>query len=199
MGKASRSPQKCKQEAKTASVVEPAGRETSTGWKESRPILRFAGTFLALLVVFQIVYYQWIVGSRPFEAYLDGSARLASAILRVFGTSVVASGGVLSGSFSMSIRVGCDGLQAMAILLCAVLAFPGSRLRKAVGVLAGIAVLLVLNLLRIVTLYLAGVSLPEYFQMLHVHAWPAVLILAALVLWITWAMWVTPRARPAQP
>jgi exosortase/archaeosortase family protein len=161
------------------------------------PIVRFIGVFLTGFMAFQLVYYEWVVPSAPFEAYLAGSARVAAGILRGIGMDAVAIGSTLAGRFDMSISVGCDGVQVMAILVIAVLAFPVSWRTKLVGVGSGIGVLLVLNTLRIVTLYCAGATMPKYFQLLHVHVWPTVLIVLAFAMWFSWAIWATPANRHA--
>ena len=147
--------------------------------------------FLALLAAFQVAYYEFIVSSAAFKTYLAISGRLAAALLSLVGEKVTASGDMLVSTFSLSIKQGCDGLQAMAIVVIGVLAFPSSARKKIPGVVIGIALLLVLNTLRIATLFWAGVHMPSVFQSLHVHVWPAFLVLSALVSWALWAMWAT--------
>ncbi len=91
----------------------------------------------------------------------------------------------------MSIKHGCDGLQAMAILLAGVLVLPAAGRKKLPAVLVGIGLLLGLNLVRIASLYWVGVHVSGIFQTMHVHVWPAVLILVALLFWVLWALWAT--------
>src|SRR5262245_32197884 len=110
-----------------------ATRPSPVDRRPAVPILRFVGTFLGGFLVFQLVYYQWVVPSAAFQAYLEGISRIAAGVLRGLGMDVVASGSNLIGTFLMTIEVGCDGLQAMAILVIAVLAFPGSWKTKLWG------------------------------------------------------------------
>jgi exosortase/archaeosortase family protein len=153
----------------------------------------FVATFVGLLVAFQILYYQWLVGSAPFEAYIAGSSRAAAAMLNLVGERVSAVPDLRSAEFSMSVRRGCDGIQAMGILAIAVSVLPGSARRKLVGVATGVAALLVINLIRLVSLFWTGVHLPEFFQAMHVHVWPALLVAAAVVHVIVWSTWATRR------
>ena len=153
------------------------------------------GLFLVLLTAFQIAYYEFVVSSAPFKAYLHASARAAGTLLGWVGEQVTVLGDVMASSFSMSIKHGCDGLQAMAILVAGVLVFPGERRKKLPGIAAGVGLLLGLNIVRIASLFWMGVHAPGLFQTVHVHVWPAVLILCALSFWILWAMWATrPRS-----
>jgi len=163
-------------------------------WRENLPILRFVGLFALLFTAFQISYYEFIVGSAAFHSYLVASCKAAAALLGITGEEVTAIGDVLRGKFTLSVKVGCDGLQAMGILLVAVLVFPGcSPKRKLVGLFMGLGLVLILNVVRIASLFWAGLHLPGVFQTMHVHIWPAFLIFSALLFWTLWALWA---ARP---
>ena len=54
------------------------------------------------------------------------------------------------------------------------LAFPASWKHKLLGMLVGIVLLQVLNLVRIVTLYLIDIHLNAFFDSAHTEIWPAV-------------------------
>ena len=148
-------------------------------------------------LVVQAVYYGWLLGSGVFRNYLHFLGASAAALVRLTGRPVVCDGDTMRGAFEMSIRSGCDGIQAMAILATAVLAFPSSWPRRLAGAAAGALALLGVNILRIATLYLAGESWPRQFQTLHVHIWPALLMLCTIVLWVVWASRVAPVPRTA--
>lgn len=160
-------------------------------------LLRFCATFVVLQLVVQAVYYGWLLKSGLFRGYLHFLGVSAAALVRLTGHSVVCDGETMRGAFEMSIRSGCDGLQAMAILATAVLAFPSSWLRRLAGASIGVLALLGVNILRIATLFVAGESWPRHFQTLHVHIWPALLMLCTIVLWVVWASRVPPAPRTA--
>jgi exosortase/archaeosortase family protein len=169
-------------------------RRATGWWKDNLPIVKFAAAFLGLLTAFQLAYYTLVVPSDAFKAYLGVNSHAAAAILGLLGERVIATNEVLTSSFTMSIKSGCDGLQAMAILAIAVLVFPGGGRNKAVGMAGGVALLAILNLARLVSLFWTGVHFPNLFQTMHVHIWPAVLIVVALLYAVAW----TARAnRPA--
>lgn len=184
MGKRSRTRQD--RGTATGSASSVAG-PTRGFWVDNRASVRFVGLFLGLLVAFQIAYYEIIVPSAAFASYLGACARIAAAVLHLLGEEVTATGDAMSAGFTMSIKTGCDGLQAMAILAIAVVAFPGSGRHKLLAVAGGVVLVLLLNVLRLVTLFWAGVHAPGWFQTLHVHVWPAFLILVALGYAIGWA------------
>ena len=56
--------------------------------------------------------------------------------------------------------------------------------------------LAVLNLIRIVTLFLIGVYFRKFFHMMHIDVWQALFILLTISLWFLWAWWATGAKRP---
>ena len=50
-------------------------------------------------------------------------------------------------------------------------------------------ILAVVNLVRIVSLFLVGVYFPKAFDWMHVEVWSAIFILLAIVLWTLWIQW----------
>jgi exosortase/archaeosortase family protein len=150
-------------------------------------VIRFCAAFAGLQLVAQAVYYGLFLNSRLFPTYLHFLAESAAMLLRLMGRTVTCEFDTLHGGFDMSIRTGCDGLQALAILATAVLAFPSSWRQRAQGVLAGVTVLFGINILRIATLFVVGTDWPQHFQSFHVEVWPALLILCTALLWVAWA------------
>ena len=157
----------------------PRGKESA--WERNLPVVKFVVTFLALLIAFQWAYYALLVNSFAFKAYLGLNCRAAAALLGLVGEHVTATDDVLTSGFTMSVRAGCDGLQAMAILAIAVLVAPGDLRRKLNAAAGGVLLLAILNLVRLVSLFWTGVHAPGLFQAMHVHIWPAVLIVLAVL------------------
>ena len=165
-------------------AVEPAAHRFL--WWDNT-IVRFAALFAVLMVGFQLAYYGFVVKSSVFDTYMAGSARAAAALLGLVGETATASGNSLRSSFSVSIKHGCDGLQAMWILVAGVISFPRNLRQKLVGITVGIGLLLALNVVRIASLVWIGAHLPSWFQIAHVHAWPAILTCCAMLFWVAWA------------
>ncbi len=68
------------------------------------------------------------------------------------------------------------------------------------GVVLGMVVIQLVNLVRVVALFLTGAYLPKLFDTSHTVIWQTVVILAGVLLWIFWAdRFARPRgaSRPA--
>ena len=153
-------------------------------------VLRFVLWLAGLMVAFNAVFYLWLAESRVFEVYLSWNARACALLLRVFGESATATGTlVASPRFGLEVKDGCDAIQPMAFFIFAMLASPVSvplRSRMA-PILVGTLVLLLLNLVRILTLFYTGIHFPSAFEPLHIDVWQAVFIFLPLTFWLVWA------------
>jgi exosortase H (IPTLxxWG-CTERM-specific) len=146
--------------------------------------------FLALFVTYLGAFYAIVLipsVDRAFYAYLEANAWLANVILHALGQSTsVNEVTIRAADFAVSIRRGCDALEPSWFFCAAILAYPSPWRRKGWPLLAGVAALLALNLVRIVSLFFIGRYWPRFFAPAHLELWPAAFILLALVLWLGW-------------
>ena len=136
-----------------------------------------------------------------FPAYLELNASVSAAILKVLGQPVQAIGEMISESsnsktISISIKKGCDAIAPTMLFAAAVIAFPAPWRKRLIGIALGAPILLVINLVRIITLWYASkYASRDTFELLHVDIWQPAFILLALVMWMVWAL----KALPAKP
>jgi exosortase/archaeosortase family protein len=154
-----------------------------------------------LTVAFNAAYYLWLVPSGFFEGYLGLNAELSAVVLNVFGDDTWANGTLLSSSrFSLDVANGCDAIQVAAFYLFLVLASPVSVAwwRKILASVVGILVLVMMNLVRLVSLYYTGVYARSAFETMHLDVWQPVFIFLSLFLWVFW-VWRVKRAPAVAP
>ena len=104
------------------------------------------------------------------RAYRSSSNRGAAA-LNLLGFSVKWDARTLStpaGSFTVLVGNGCNGAWAHLIFLASVLAYPATWKEKLLGLAVGQPVLVVLNVVRVVSLFIIGVYAPTIFRAAHV-------------------------------
>jgi exosortase H (IPTLxxWG-CTERM-specific) len=155
-----------------------------------RLVLRFLGVFTAIMAAFYVVWVLPPVREDLFPHYLHWNAAASAFVLRLLGHAAQASGEFLrTPEFSLQVGRGCDAVQPTMLFLAALIALPAARRRKVQGALAGTALLLGLNLIRIVSLFLIGLYRPNLFHLMHVDVWQSVFIFVALLLWLLWALW----------
>lgn len=128
------------------------------------------------------------VNDRVIEPFTAGVATTSGALLDLLGQGVTQQGTVLRNDrFAVNIRNGCNGVETMLIFLSAVLAFPAPWVARLVGLALGILAIQVVNLIRVVALFLTGAYLPSFFDSSHTVLWQSIVILCGVLLWIFWA------------
>jgi exosortase/archaeosortase family protein len=161
-------------------------------WQTKPVIFRFLVAFGGLLVLFYAFYFSPLYEQFIMPGLLRFQAGISSAVLSILGYDTRVDGDTLFGErLVVSIRGGCDGVEATALFMIAVLALPGVASRyKWQGIIVGGILLFILNIFRIVGLYLSGVHLPSFFEFFHLHGGVIAFLLISVVMWLIWVQWV---------
>jgi exosortase/archaeosortase family protein len=151
--------------------------------------LRFPVLFGLWLAVFSGIGQTAVFRSEVRRPLCHVLAQVTSLALRAAGIESTARGDVVTaGGFSAVVHTDCDGIVLLGLFLAAVLAFPsGWRPGLLPATALGVAVLVLLNWLRVVALVLTGWLEPAWFEATHVYAWQGALVLGTMVVWIVWA------------
>jgi exosortase/archaeosortase family protein len=167
-------------------------------WAQKRPVVFFVLGFAMLMILFYVVLLSEFFQNNIQNKIMSGYANISGFILNLMGQGITPTAEkLISLNFSISIARGCDALEAMALFASALLTFPARWKHKLVGLFAGLALLYILNVIRIVSLYLTGRYYPKAFEFMHVEFWQAIFIIFAIGIWIFWIKWsrkVTPHA-----
>jgi exosortase H (IPTLxxWG-CTERM-specific) len=157
------------------------------------PTYRFAILFLALLTGMALAYpaLRLRLGHqiRAFELF---TAELVYEVLRLFSDKARLEGRgiVFFDHFPVAIIDECTGVYEAVLLSAALLAFPASWGKTAIGFLLGLPLIYALNLARIVLLLCVGRWLPGAFELMHVYFWQVTMIAMVSGLWLAWVIWV---------
>jgi len=156
--------------------------------------LRVIATFVGLIVFFFVIL-TW----GPIVDRFDiggGLARLAAwssfGVLKALGAALGfelhRNGTIIgSGDFGVDIAPACSGAVPTSIYLAAVLAFPSTWRSRLIGSGLGILIIHLVNVVRVVVLFLIGVYFREIFHETHVYVAQALVICVAVALWLYWA------------
>jgi exosortase H (IPTLxxWG-CTERM-specific) len=173
--------------AKTPDANSPSGQSC---FARNRAVLRFGLTFGLVTLLYYVLAFAPIVEGRFFPAYLRANAQASSMVLNGLGQSCrVENATIRSPRFAITIKRGCDALEPSWLFCAAVLAFPASWRHRLRGIVAGVSLILTLNLVRIVSLYFLGIYTPAFFETMHLEVWPVLFIFIALGAWLFWVRW----------
>ena len=161
-------------------------------------MIRFFTLFLVLLAVLFGLELTPPVQDWFVVPWTNTLARVSAGLVTLFDPDVVSNGKVLrstSNNFAVSIEAGCNGVEATLVLLAAMLAFPASWSRKAIGLAAGIAAVQGLNVIRVISLFYLGQWNRDVFEWAHLYVWQALIMLDVLIVWLLWVR-TLPRGAP---
>ncbi len=162
------------------------------------PMTRFCLLFLILLLVFSFLLSLEQIKRYFYNPVTTLIASQIAWILKIIGINVHASGIIVSSkSFSIKILANCNAIFEIFLFLSAVLAFPALLKEKVVGGISGAIFIYLMNLLRVVLLFVIGVYSPQFFEETHIYITQSIFIVMVLIFWLFWAgKWV--RTVPAQ-
>ena len=180
---------------------EPRGNGTlgRRGWYAVPAMARFAATFFAVLV---LLFGLELTppGQAVVQPWTAEVAAVSAGMVRAFDGSAIAQGKTLydpRSGFGVTIEAGCNGVEAMLVLLAGILAYPAPWRSRALGLAVGVVAIQALNLVRIVSLFYLGQWNPAWFEWAHLYVWQALIMLDALVVWLLWMRSVDRGAAPA--
>jgi exosortase H (IPTLxxWG-CTERM-specific) len=159
-------------------------------------VWKFIATYILLMGLFLL-----IIGLEPIKKLIDINGLYTNMIvyfsallIEPFGIVESVNGSIINlKGLSLDVRFGCNGLEAFLIYTVAILSFPATLARKAIGVVAGFIVLQILNVLRIAGLGLSGIYLKDYFHYIHIYVAQGMMIAVALVLFLVWLNYATQK------
>ena len=160
-------------------------RRLSRWLRQYRDGVRFGLLFsIFTLLAFLLLYAL----HRPFVVPLTQLiALLTHGILRAAGVQAwVAGASVGIPGFAIEIKNNCNAVYEIGLFAAAVFAFPAPAQQRLTGFLLGVAVLYVVNLIRVLSLLALGRYWPDGFQAAHLYVWQAIFLAVLAALWLGW-------------
>jgi exosortase H (IPTLxxWG-CTERM-specific) len=163
-------------------------------------MLRFVLIFLACLLLLFTLELVQPVQTHAIAPFTAAIAQVSAWLMRLFDHDVIArQNDILSASTGGGIEIvaGCNGVEAVLILVSAVLAFPAPWKHKLAGIGLGFLAIQALNLVRIISLFYLHEWSQVWFEWFHLYLWQALIVLDALVFWLLWLRWLPRKRQPA--
>ena len=152
------------------------------------PVTRFVLVFLILLILISIGFSQLFTRFHDnFLWLMDSTASICGGTMSLFSDDVACQDRFISyKEFPIEIIDECTGLFEMLIFLATVFSFPTSIRNKLIGVLIGVPIIYIFNIIRIIVLLIAGAYSRAAFDFMHLYLWQVTLIIMIGSIWIGW-------------
>jgi exosortase/archaeosortase family protein len=110
-------------------------------------------------------------------------------VINAFGGDAISDGTLLYGPGGvLDIKDGCNGVIAMILFAGAVVAHEAGVAAKLLGLALGIPAIWVINLIRIVCLYVVSEVAPSSLEFFHIYFFQTFIIICVVALWYLWAL-----------
>ena len=171
---------------------------------QSTPTFRFFGLAFLAYVVWSVTYEQVLKPRTTLdEVVIEHMVSWTEDVFEAIGWPVGTYPqpathrdrvGV-AGHAGVQIGAPCDGVALFALFATFILAFPGPLLRKLWFIPAGIALLHLANIIRVIVLARIQATSPEWLEFNHDYTFTVLIYGLVFALWYLW----TVLGRPANP
>lgn len=156
------------------------------------PAVQYLGLFALLAVaLFSVLATPW--AERLFvQPFTQALVDVCALVLAPIDGRVEARGDILrfaDGLGAVQVLAGCNAVEVCALLIAAILAFPGRLRDGLIGAAAGVAALQLVNLLRIISLLYLSRGSESLFEFFHHYVWDAMIGLEGLLVFFFWTRW----------
>lgn len=179
----------------------PIGKKKKAGkkagffknWLENQdrriPMIKFVlGLVITMALFFAISFTEFFENAINLPIVI-GYAKIGSAILNLFGLETITNGtNVIGTPFTMNIAKGCDAIAPTVLFMAAVLVYPTNFSNKWKALIIAPFAFALLNLVRVVSLYLLGAFAPSFFDFAHYEFWQGAFILITILAWFYWLL-----------
>lgn len=163
-----------------------------------KSVIKFILTFLLVYISFSIAYKLYLDYSKNSKFYPDYVtnlvARQSAGVIDVLGYHAEVMPHpdepslklIVNGKYLARVIEGCNSVSVIILFMSFIIAFSGKPKNTFLYILLGIALIYVINLLRIVALTIALYHYPWQRDILHTVIFPGIIYGMVFLLWIIW-------------
>jgi len=152
--------------------------------QDNKQVVRFLIIFIFTLALFFTIF---ILFEDSFDFIKEWTAEITAITAHFFGLDVTVQNTLLIlENTTFEIIQECTGLFAIMIYVACVLAYPTKIVKKGEGILLGIPLIFLLNILRMVFLVYIGDNHYDLFEYVHSYLWQGTFIIVVILLWFIW-------------
>jgi exosortase/archaeosortase family protein len=155
-----------------------------------RPPVRFAVLFFVALLAFSVMSVATALQNHLHVAEHGIASAATWMAQRVGSTAVVVDNNyIVAGGMTMNINHECTGVFVLFVLASFIAAYPAALGAKVLGIAVGVALLSLINVVRIATLVRVVESYPAAFPYFHEYIWQGAFLMLVTLYAISWVEW----------
>ncbi len=154
------------------------------------PLLRFTLVFFLSLLAFSVLSVATSLQNHLHAAEI-AFATSATWMARQVGSAATSHENTINvNSLSLDINHECTGVFVLFVLVSFLGAYPARWRAKLAGMLVGVALLSLINMIRIATLVRIMEFYPNLFVYFHEYVWQGAFLMMVTLYAVAWVEWV---------
>ena len=142
--------------------------------------------------------FTWLFALKGYIKWGYGTAHIVSSILNATGIQNTVDYNIIHlRNDTWNVTSECTAVNAVFLFISFVLAYSSTFKSKALGLISGIPLIVVANILRLVVLGWATEYWPSQAHLLHDYVWETIFLFFIIVLWFLWINLVVNREKTA--
>jgi exosortase/archaeosortase family protein len=154
------------------------------------PLLRFALIFFFCLLGFSVLSVATALQNHLHAAETAFAASATWMAQRAGSGATVHDNMISVNTLSLNINHECTGVFVLFVLVSFIAAYPARLHAKLLGMVVGITVLSLINMIRIATLVRIMEFYPNLFVYFHEYVWQGAFLMLVTLYAVTWVEWV---------
>jgi exosortase/archaeosortase family protein len=154
------------------------------------PLANFIFRGIALFLFWDLIFYPFLIPESFHTMLIGYLLSFSGAVLNVLHFDVVTSNEdiILNGMRTVHVGIPCDGIEAMGVFSCIVIAFHAKWVHKVWMIITGIIVIFLLNGARVVALaWLIATNHLAAFNINHKYLFNIILFALLLIMIYLWS------------
>jgi archaeosortase B (VPXXXP-CTERM-specific) len=179
--------------------VEPAQQKPMN--KEAGASNRPGSSLVKTCVLFAVILaalhaFTWLFALKGYIKWGYGTAHIVSSILNATGIQNTLDYNIIYlRNDTWNVTSECTAVNAVFLFISFILAYSSTFRSKAVGLIIGIPLIMVVNILRLVVLGWVTEYWPKYSHLFHDYVWETIFLFFIVTLWFIWINLVVNREK----
>jgi len=179
----------------TTDDSQPLDKGQQSAWYADRKLILVGVRFGLIYTAFMLII-SFVTNRNGWAGLASLTATSAHGLIVFSGLSCSLDGIYLNlANRTLVIDLACTAIFIMAVYVALVLAYPVSWRMRLLGIVVGLPVVFVFNLVRIAGAAYASVYASAYFTFIHDYVFEVFMVLVLLIVWVAWLSFVRNHAR----
>lgn len=188
-----------KKQPESSTPAEPVhqSRVNSEAGTVKRPGSSLVKTCILFAVILAALHaFTWLFALKGYIKWGYGTAHIVSSILNAMGIQNTVDHNIIQlRNDTWNVTSECTAVNAVFLFVAFVLAYSSTFRSKTLGLIAGIPLIVFVNILRLVVLGWVTEYWPQHAHFFHDYVWETIFLFFIIALWFVWINMVVNREK----